>query len=548
MTVSEHSVRRRVEVGPDFPVVFPRPGDEAYTWEWDDMHMPHALTPLAAEYVHVLGSGMNDRYDLGDFPQRWRVEVWNGYAYFALTFDGSEEAFAEVFARWEAFWRDRLDTAGDWWRGDAMPELRAIYDRIAGVDVDGLSGEALATAWKDAWADAHRAWAIHFIAIMAPYQVIDDLADLYEQVNPGAPASEALTLVQGWNDDLYAVEVGSEAMAAAAVAAPAVATALRSPDPVTREDLHGIEGGAAFVAQLDAFLAEHGHLGQPCDDFLFPSWMEEPSLFLGELANRIDGTMPTAAERRAMLRTEADALADRTRERLADQPEMLARFERLLALGREIGPLTEGHNYWIDRMAQARLRHLATRVGRRLAAEGTIERADDVFFLERADVAAALIAPNDLRDVVTGRRATHARQREIRPPNVVGAASSSKSGTDDRFDGVVIASDVAGELRGTGASVGSARGIARVALSPDDFHRIRPGDIIVCPSSNPSWVPVFAIAAGLVTNTGGVVSHAAVVAREFGLPAVVGVTDATELITDGQVIEIDGRSGIVRLQ
>ena len=77
--------------------------------------------------------------------------------------------------------------------------------------------------------------------------------------------------------------------------------------------------------------------------------------------------------------------------------------------------------------------------------------------------------------------------------------------------------------------------------------RIRPGDIIVCPSSNPSWVPVFMVAGGLVTNTGGVLSHAAVVAREFALPAVVGVADATRTIPDGQPIEIDGTLGTVRL-
>jgi pyruvate,water dikinase len=86
-----------------------------------------------------------------------------------------------------------------------------------------------------------------------------------------------------------------------------------------------------------------------------------------------------------------------------------------------------------------------------------------------------------------------------------------------------------------------------VALTPEDFPRIRPGDVIVCPSSNPSWVPVFAIAGGLVTNTGGLVSHAAVVAREFGLPAVVGTGDATARIADGRLVEIDGSAGTVRL-
>ena len=233
---------------------------------------------------------------------------------------------------------------------------------------------------------------------------------------------------------------------------------------------------------------------------------------------------------------------------MADQPEELARFERLLALAREIGPLTEGHNYWIDRMAQSRLRRLATRVGTRLVTDGTIEAPDDVFFLEHADITAALAAPTDLKALVAERKARHAHHQGIRPPSVIGKPKDvTDTAVVDRFDGARLVSDVAGELRGTGASSGVVRGPARVALSPADFGRIQPGDIIVCPSSNPSWVPVFVIAGGLVTNTGGVLSHAAVVAREFGLPAVVGVAGATDQIADGRTVEIDGARGIVRM-
>ena len=129
---------------------------------------------------------------------------------------------------------------------------------------------------------------------------------------------------------------------------------------------------------------------------------------------------------------------------------------------------------------------------------------------------------------------------------VVGKAPTAPP-VADRFDGARVVAATSEGLRGTGASPGIVRGPARVALGPEDFGRIRPGDIIVCPSSNPSWVPVFAIAGGLVTNTGGVICHAAVVAREFGLPAVVGVTDATELVADGRQVEIDGARGLVRL-
>ena len=546
MTASGPEVRRPVEVGPEFPIAFERPGDEELTWELDDMHWPFALTPLAAEYVRLVGSGMNDRYDwYGSFPQRWRIAVWNGYPYFTLQFDGTPEEFEAVSARWQQVWQDQLDGTGPWWRDEALPELRDLYARIAAVDVEGLTGEALAAAWTDAWDAGHRAWAIHFVAIMCPYQAVEDLADFYEKTIPDAPSSEALTLTQGYGDDLFAVELGSEALAASASAAPAVASALRF-GGATREDLQAVDGGPAFVAQLDAFLAEHGHLGQACDDFALSSWVEEPDVYLAELAKRVGRPAVSATRRRERLRAEADALADRLRERLADQAEDLARFERLLTLAREIGPLTEGHNYWIDRMVQSHLRRLATRVGGRLAAQGSIEEPGDVFFLEHPDITAALAAPSDLRTIVAERKAAFARQREIRPPAIVGKPGAAVT-VPDRFDGARIESDIANELRGTGASAGVVRGMARVALSPADFDRIQPGDIIVCPSSNPSWVPVFVIAGGLVTNTGGVLSHAAVVAREFGLPAVVGIAGATDQIADGREVEIDGARGIVRM-
>ena len=546
MTLTGPAVRRQVELGPEFPVEFERPGDEAHTWEWDDMHVPYALTPLAADYLLTLGSGMNDRYDWYGFPQRWRTAVWNGYGYFAFTFDDSNGEFDVVRERWDQLWRDRIDGTGEWWRTEVLPELRQLYERISGVDVDGLASDALAVAWTDAWEAGQRAWALHFAAIMGPYQAVEDLADLYESVTPGAPPSEAMALIQGHGDDLFAVELASESLAEIAASTPAVAARMRAGDPVSRSDLLELEGGPAFVARLDAFLAEHGHLGQPCDDFAFPSWIEDPGLYLTELAKRIDHPAIPAAERRSRLRAEADALADRTRERLADRPDELASFERALALARDIGPLTEGHNYWIDRMAQSRLRQLSMRIGRRLAAHGAIERDDDVLFLDRAEIGAALVAPRDLREVIAERRERHTRHQGIRPPTVVGKAPTAPP-VADRFDGARLVAETPDELRGIGASPGIVRGPARVTLGPDDFGRIQPGDIIVCPSSNPSWVPVFAIAGGLVTNTGGVICHAAVVAREFGLPAVVGVADATELVADGRLVEIDGGRGLIHL-
>jgi pyruvate,water dikinase len=196
-------------------------------------------------------------------------------------------------------------------------------------------------------------------------------------------------------------------------------------------------------------------------------------------------------------------------------------------------------------MAQSSLRRFVMRVAGRLVADDVIGDPGDVFYLRRDEIPELLRRPADRRQVVDARRAEQAHWSAIQPPHKIGAPS--EDGVRDRFDGERFESPDPDELRGTGASAGLVRGRARVTRSQDDFGAVQPGDIIVCASSNPSWVPLFAIAGGLITDTGGVLSHAAVVAREFALPAVVGTGDATQRIADDRLVELDGSTGIVRL-
>jgi pyruvate,water dikinase len=169
-----------------------------------------------------------------------------------------------------------------------------------------------------------------------------------------------------------------------------------------------------------------------------------------------------------------------------------------------------------------------------------------VFFLHPHEIRGAFIHSQDFRQLVAERKDLHTQQSAIRPPKYVGRPPDA-SEPPNRFDIVVQPQPDLQRLKGIGASPGTARGSARVVMALEDFATVRRGDIIVCPSSNPSWVPLFGIIAGLVTNTGGVTSHAAVVAREFGVPAVVGTGEATRLIRNGQQVEVDGSAGEVRL-
>ena len=528
----------------DFPIMWSDPSDAERSWRRDEMHSPFCLVPLSQDYVGLIENGFGYRYERLDVPISMRAQVINGYLYFSWVPLGPESEHEAVVEQYLATCREHTPLAVDYW-ARAVPELRGLYADIAAIEVDALPAEELAEAWDLAWQRAQRAWAIHFYAITGPYQVMDDLADLYESVIDKPPPGEALKLIQGTIHELVGVDAGLGRLTELAAASTELAGAVAARPAPSLEAIAALPGGEPFVAELHRFLDEHGHLGQGFDDLALASWGEEPGMLLAEVGKRLERTVEPASDRAARLAREADVLADGVRLRLADQPDRLAEFERLLGLARQIGPITETHNYWIDRMVQARLRTFAMRVGARLARGGVIDRAHDVLYLRRAEVPALIRSPEDRRTVVAERKAEHEHWRGVTPPSKIGKPTDEEP--SGRFGGKRFAKEDDAIVRGTGASSGVVSGPARIVLGPDDFERVRPGDIIVAPSSNPSWVPLFTIAGGLVTNTGGVLCHAAVVAREFALPAVVGTGDATTRISDGQTVEVNGTTGFVRL-
>jgi pyruvate,water dikinase len=253
---------------------------------------------------------------------------------------------------------------------------------------------------------------------------------------------------------------------------------------------------------------------------------------------------PESARQR--LAEDAEQLADDIRVRLRGRPDDLARFEEALAHARTVGPLTESHNYWLDRMVHAHSHRFAVRVGQRLVQAGVIEGPADIFYLYEREVGELLRKPKSMRPLVAARKSDLKHWSTIRPPKYLGKPSDLGT-PSGRFDSPPPEQTDAALLKGTGACPGKVAGPARVVVTPEEFEGVKLGDILVCPSSNPSWVPLFGIIRGLVTNTGGVLSHAAVVAREFGVPAVVGTGEATRRIRDGQWIEVDGTAGEVRI-
>ena len=291
--------------------------------------------------------------------------------------------------------------------------------------------------------------------------------------------------------------------------------------------------------ELAAFLERYGHRAVAEIDLGLPRWSEDPAHLLGAIANyqRLadEALAPDAQFARGA--REAESMVGTLAARVHGPERALVRA--LLRRVRALSGVREAPKFHAIRVF-ARGRAMLAPVGTELAAAGRIDSPDDIWFLTLPELRRA-VAGEDTREIVSARRAEYRRERGRRHiPRIL-----LSDGTDAEAAYVSPAAD--GAIRGTPASPGVAQGTARVILSPVGA-RLEPGEVLVAPSTDPGWTPLFLTASALVMEMGGMMSHGAVVAREYGIPAVVGVPDATGRIATGARLTVDGSAGTVALE
>jgi phosphohistidine swiveling domain-containing protein len=296
------------------------------------------------------------------------------------------------------------------------------------------------------------------------------------------------------------------------------------------------------VAQraLRDFLDRYGFRAVAEIDLGVPRWSDDPRHILGILANylRLDDPALAPDGMFAAGARDAEQMIDTLAGRAGGRRGAVVRYA--LERGRLLAGIREYPKFFLVAALSGVRRHLAV-VGAELAAAGRIATADDVFFLDLAEARRALVG-EDFHAVVAERRETY--DRELRRRHIPRVMLSDGSEPERTATAVTAAPD--GALTGTAASAGAVTGVARVVLEPTGAH-LEPGEILVAPSTDPGWTPLFLTAGGLVMEMGGANSHGAVVAREYGIPAVVGVPDATTRIETGDTITVDGTTGAVTL-
>jgi len=345
--------------------------------------------------------------------------------------------------------------------------------------------------------------------------------------------------------NMDSAEAGMELrqLAAAALGDSAVAEIIMSSGgwETVREELTRIPQGEQFLRAWDRFMGEHGHHCRGELEFYTPRWAERPDYILDIVRTYCAscGSGDPLADYRLRAQ-QRDELTQQCRKRLRN-PLKRWLFNHLLLQARLFPVLRENAKSLLVRWI-LRWRRILIELGRVLHERGLLENPDDIFFLRLEEIEPVMRnkAAFAVRETVSSRRQEYDRNKELTPPPVVIGVFDPDDCNETSFD---VGAKV---LKGISASPGKVTGPARVILHASD-DLVRGGEILVAPFTDPGWTPYFVNAAGIVMDMGGLLSHGSIIAREYGIPAVVNVGPATKTVKTGQTIQVDGDAGIVRI-
>ena len=564
--------------------------EDSMFWFQDGVHWPEVMSPWDAtffEFAIASLSQYNTRHYL--IPPALGVDyrVLNGYAFLSpvgVADPGEIEARVPHFLERAGFYFQNWDTLYDQW----MTKVRALIGEMEALRFEPLpdkedlavvtegrgtgSGFELLQRYHRLVDLALQLWQYHFEFLNLGYAAYLDFFGFCKQAFPNIPDLAIARMVAGVEVDLFQPDEELKKLARLAVdtgvdgafgetAPSAVIEALRS---------WPTSAGQAWLDQWEAS-------AQPWFNFSAGSgfyhtdevWLEHLEIpfgfvrdYIAKLRAGVDIRRPIEA-----IRTERDRIVAEYSELLATDEDRAA-FEQKLGLARVVFPYVENHNFYVEHWSHSVLWRKMRQIGSAFVKEGFFADEDDVFLLKRDEVPEALwdmysawavgveprgprYWPRELdrrKRILAALRAWSPPPALGRPPEVVtepftimlwgitGDSVRQWLGSSQGGDG---------SLKGFAASPGVAEGPARVIFSADQIAEVQEGEILVAPLTAPSWAPIFGKIKATVTDVGGMMAHAAIVCREYGLPAVTGTAFGTKTIKNGQRIRVDGSNGTV---
>jgi len=560
-----------------FPISWDSETEKDFFWVYDDLHIPHPVSPM---FFDIGGwwlscDHMFRRFGT-PFAVDWLAKNVNGYVYTtAVPADpGLHIEGTEYSSRYQArvpkdgsFAQNMgayLDTVlpvygehfADWWRDRLVPEMQRNFAYLEGqLDrADQMTLAETATLLEDGIDIHDRHWKIHWMLNFAQLSATLNLRAVMERTR-GSIDEELLGRLQNSASDRNWDSIEALWRMKNEVRDDTELRAAFGPDDTKAisSALRGSERGRLFISErIEPYQREFGWHAVWSHEFIFPTVREEMEpvleLIRGYLTSDYD--YPSAID---AMRKDIEAASRQILDGL--EGDALEEMRAANAVNLRMAPLTPDHHFYIDQGANAHVRLVLLAVGQKLVDAGRLDTPDDVLFLRYNELRMLIGSPDavDARGLVAERRAEREAAKQVHPRDWVGTVTPSQLafpylvnwGYPERFHRQ--ASDDQTRIEGIAGSPGMIEGTARVVMTTDEFDQVRDGDILVCQMTNPAWVVLFTKIAGLVTDTGGTTSHPAVLSREFGIPAVIGTSIATKRIATGDRIRVDGSTGVVEV-
>lgn len=440
------------------------------------------------------------------------------------------------------------------WRDEMHPEYQASVARMKEkVPAEMSNAELWQAAQENVDAAMYYVTALLFATMGASSGAEMLLTKVYESLAKRAGDPPASVLLMGWDSIPIRAEKSLYDLAMTCRAHPGlveyllytdtltIVTQLQSdqpPEGIVAQDWKDLQG--RFARHLEQF----GHIIFQLD-FTENLPLDHPEPMVENMKMYLRGEGVNPHERQQASETRRVQTAQAALGRLKGLRRWA--FNLALKAGQSMAEVREDALADIG-LGYPILRAMLRELGQRFVAAGIIEQPDDIFWLEKEEIDAMVTASDGyLVQRVEERKATWHRFKAATPPPMLPLKKRYMGMNVDVFLAQATDENAGGALKGVAASPGIVTAPARVLHGPQDFDQMRPGEVLVAGTTTPAWTPLFAMASAVVTNIGGPLSHGSIVAREYGIPAVMGTGVATRRIQSGQVITVDGDNGVVTL-
>jgi phosphohistidine swiveling domain-containing protein len=537
-----------------------------HSWFLDGTHSVPPWTPLFGWFwIRYCSHGTKAGCEHFSIPtcKGWEMRIMNGGSYNAFNIVRDESEIADREKRFRVAMRPWIEDFDGLW-GGYKKELLGMYAKLKEVDLDNASNLQLYHHSYDLVQMYIRMWEIHFLGMYATFNawlLLETL--LKERFGITDQSPEFQNMVTGFDNKVYQIDhkMWEFGQAAIDMGLGDIFRNEKSSDIIPK--LQETSKGKEWVKGLMDWMKTDevgGWRMRRMNEFTEPYWLEDPStpvsVVKGFLGKGTEYSLDS-------IRKELDIKREKAIEAMLDRigPAEREVFAGLIKLAGKSSMYSEEHDLYCELYSHALIRRGFMAIGKRLAERGAIDKQDDIFFLNPDEIDRVMMVPeaHDVRYITRRRRAAWEQWCTTpNPPLFTDRGGLEQAVGADLFpsmDAIAIKvvvgelpevkPELGADLFGLCGCPGEAEGIARVINYYEELKDLLPGEILVCPGTSPDWTPVFGRVKAVLADRGGLLSHAAIIGREYGVPTLVNTFEGTAKIKTGMRIRVDADKGAI---